>query len=138
LTPRQPPPESLSWNLWLGTAAERPYVPKVFHPGQWRKLLDFGTGTLGDMGVHIFDTPYRSLELTAPLWARTTCRPPTGLGHPEQNIVEYEFPGTRYTTQTLLWTWYDGGAGPPAPEELSLPVDVQLPKQASLFIGEEG
>ena len=138
LTPSQSSPESLAWNLWLGTAAERPYVPKVYHPGQWRKLVDFGTGTLGDMGVHIFDSPYLALELTAPLWAKTTCRPPTGIGHPEQNRVEYEFPGTKHTTETMRWTWYDGGAGPPTAEEMSLPADVGLPKQGSLFVGEQG
>lgn len=138
LTPEQSPPDSVAWNLWLGTAAERPFVPKVYHPGQWRKLVDFGTGTLGDMGVHIFDTPYGALKLTAPIWARTTCRPPTGIGHPEQNVVEYEFPQTPYTSGALRWTWYDGGAGPPSPEELGLSAETELPKQGSLFIGEGG
>ena len=59
-------PATLNWDLWLGTAAERPFHPGVYHPGQWRKLVDFGTGTLGDMGVHIFDTLYAALELTFP------------------------------------------------------------------------
>ena len=59
-----PVPANLDWGLWLGVAEERLYREKIFHPGQWRRLLDFGTGTLGDMGVHIFDTPYRALELT--------------------------------------------------------------------------
>jgi predicted dehydrogenase len=138
LMPEQEPPQSLAWNLWLGTADERGYVPNVYHPGQWRKLIDFGTGTLGDMGVHIFDTPYAALQLTAPLWAKTTCRPPTGVGHPEQNIVEYEFPGTDQTTETLLWTWYDGGQAPPPAADFGLPVDVKLPDQGALFVGEEG
>jgi hypothetical protein len=132
------PPESLAWDLWLGTAATREYVAGVYHPAQWRKLIDFGTGTLGDMGVHIFDTPYRALELTAPLWAKTTCRKPTGVGHPEKNIVEYEFPGTKHTTGTLLWTWYDGDFAPPAGEDLKLPEGVKLPGQGSLFVGEAG
>ncbi|MBL9093594.1 MAG: Gfo/Idh/MocA family oxidoreductase [Planctomycetaceae bacterium] len=137
-------PQTLDWNLWLGTAADRKYVPGVYHPGQWRKLIDFGTGTLGDMGVHIFDTPYAALELTAPKWARTTCRTPTGLGHPEQNVVEYEFPGTKHTTSTLSWKWYDGGFAPPKiadldlPASLKLPPDFELPGQGSLFIGEGG
>jgi predicted dehydrogenase len=137
-TKTEMPPETLSWNLWLGTAAERGYVPGVYHPGNWRKMVDFGTGTLGDMGVHIFDTPYRALQLTAPLWAKTTCRKPTGVGHPEKNIVEYEFPGTKYTTDTMLWTWYDGNFAPPTGEDLKLPAGLQLPGQGALFVGEEG
>ena len=60
-------PENLDWNLWLGTAEERSYKEKIYHPGMWRKLVDFGCGTLGDMGVHIFDTPYNALNLDVPL-----------------------------------------------------------------------
>ncbi|MCA9069322.1 MAG: Gfo/Idh/MocA family oxidoreductase, partial [Planctomycetaceae bacterium] len=114
------PPQNLAWHLWLGVADERPFVPGVYHPGQWRKLIDFGTGTLGDMGVHIFDTPYAALELTAPKWVKTTCRKPTGVGHPERNIVQYEFPGTKHTTESMIWTWYDGGYAPPKSEEVGL------------------
>ena len=134
----QPVPESLEWNLWLGTAEERPFVPGVYHPGNWRKLIDFGTGTLGDMGVHIFDTPYAALELTAPRWAKTTCRTPTGIGHPEKNVVEYEFPATKYTAEKLVWKWYDGSFAPPQSEALQLPADLKLPGQGALFVGEGG
>lgn len=134
----QPAPKTLEWNLWLGTAAERPYVPEVYHPFQWRRLIDFGTGTLGDMGVHIFDTPYGSLELTAPNWVKVDCRPPNGLGHPMQMVVNYEFPGTRYTTEKLLWTWMDGDAAPPKSEAVGLPAGTNLPGAASLFVGENG
>jgi predicted dehydrogenase len=135
---QQTPPDTLDWNLWLGSAANRPFVPRIYHPGQWRRLIDFGTGTLGDMGVHIFDTPYAALELTAPNWAKTTCRPSTGVGHPSKNIVEYEFPGTKYTTDKMIWTWYDGGFAPPKSEELDLPKGLKLPGQGSLFVGEGG
>lgn len=133
-----PVPDYLDFNLWLGTAAKRDFVPRVYHPGQWRKMVDFGTGTLGDMGVHIFDTPYGALELTAPNWAKTSCRKPTGIGHPERNIVEYEFPQTKYTTKTMMWKWYDGGYAPPKAADVGLPAGTRLPGQGSLFVGEEG
>jgi predicted dehydrogenase len=131
-------PETLNWNLWLGTASERPFHPDVFHPAEWRKLIDFGTGTLGDMGVHIFDTPYAALELTTPKWAKTTCRRPTGIGHPEQNTVEYEFPGTKHTSESLFWTWHDGSGAAQKVQHPDLPVDLEMPNQGSLFVGEEG
>ncbi len=132
------PPSNLDWNLWLGTAAQRPFAPGVYHPGNWRKLVDFGTGTLGDMGVHIFDTPYAALALTFPKWAKTTCRKPTGVGHPEKNVVEYEFPQTPYTTESLIWTWFDGGYAPPKSEGLKLQTGIQLQGQGALFVGEGG
>jgi predicted dehydrogenase len=133
-----PVPETLDWNLWIGTAAMRPYRDRLYHRAMWRKLIDFGTGTLGDMGVHIFDTPYRALKLTAPKWVMTTCRPPTGVGHPEENIVRYEFPGTEFTTDSLSWNWYDGAHAPPKDTGLELPEGRRLPGQGSLFIGEKG
>jgi predicted dehydrogenase len=133
-----PIPANLDWNLWLGTAPERPYKDKLYHPGNWRKILDYGCGTLGDMGVHIFDTPYTALALDVPKTIKTSCRPPTGFGHPENNIVTYEFPGTEYTTDTLKWIWYDGPNTNLDHEELILPNNDELPGQGSMFIGEKG
>jgi len=75
-----PIPEYLDWNLWLGTAKERPFKEGVYHPANWRKLSDYGCGTLGDMGVHIFDTPYNALALDIPHTIKTECREPNGFG----------------------------------------------------------
>jgi len=133
-----PVPEYLDWNLWLGTSPERPYKEGYYHPGNWRKLLDYGCGTLGDMGVHIFDTPYTALDLDVPFTINTSCRKPTGFGHPENNVVKYEFPGTRYTTDSLEWIWYDGPGAPEEHEDLLLPGNEKLPGQGAMFIGEKG
>jgi predicted dehydrogenase len=133
-----PIPETLDWNLWLGTSPERPYKDKIYHPANWRKLLDYGCGTLGDMGVHIFDTPYTALELDVPNTVNTSCRKPTGFGHPENNVVEYEFPGTKYTTESLKWVWYDGPGAPAKHNDLKLPNNEKLPEQGAMFIGEKG
>lgn len=133
-----PVPETLNWNLWLGTSPGRSYKQNIYHPGKWRKLLDYGCGTLGDMGVHIFDTPYTALELDVPKTIKTKCRKPTGFGHPENNVVEYEFPGTKYTTNTLKWIWYDGPGAPKKHKDLKLPHNEQLPEQGAMFVGEKG
>ena len=61
-----PVPAELNWDVWLGVAAERPFIAGYYHPGEWRKRLDFGTGTFGDMGCHILDPVFTSLALTAP------------------------------------------------------------------------
>jgi len=131
-------PANLDWNLWLGTAAERPYKDGVYHPGNWRKLLDYGCGTLGDMGVHIFDTPYNALQLDVPRTIKNKCRKPTGFGFPEHNVVTYKFPGTKYTTKTLKWIWYDGPGAPADHKDFALPNGDALPDQGAMFIGEKG
>ncbi len=133
-----PIPESLDWNLWLGTSAERPYKKDIYHPGNWRKILDYGCGTLGDMGVHIFDTPYNALQLDVPMTIKNECRKPTGFGFPEKNTVTYIFPGTKQTTETLKWVWYDGEGAPESHKDLQLPNDEKLPDQGAMFIGEKG
>jgi predicted dehydrogenase len=131
-------PQQLDWNLWLGTAKERTYKEGYYHPGNWRKLLDYGCGTLGDMGVHIFDTPYNALELDVPLTIKNECRQPTGFGYPEKNIVTYEFPRTKYTTDRLKWVWYDGPGAPDGHEDLNLPDGDLLHDQGAMFVGEKG
>jgi len=133
-----PVPANLDWNLWLGTAPERPFKEGEYHPGNWRKVLDFGCGTLGDMGVHIFDTPYNALQLDVPRTIKNECRQPTGFGFPEHNTVTYEFPSTPYTAETLKWVWYDGTGAPAAHEDLKLPNGEKLPDQGAMFMGEKG
>ncbi len=133
-----PVPEHLDWNLWLGTSAKRPYKADVYHPGNWRKLMDYGCGTLGDMGVHIFDTPYNALQLDVPKTIKNQCRKPTDFGYPEHNIVTYKFPGTPYTAKSLKWIWYDGEGAPKMHKDLRLPNNEKLPDQGAMFMGEKG
>ena len=133
-----PVPDSLDWNLWLGTSSERSYKEKYYHPGVWRKLVDYGCGTLGDMGVHIFDTPYNALTLDVPLTIKNKCRKPSGYGFPESNSVTYTFRGTPYTTDTLTWIWSDGPGSPLDKKYLELPNKNKLPLQGAMFIGEKG
>jgi len=131
-------PEHLDWNLWLGTSPKRPFKETVYHPGNWRKLVDYGCGTLGDMGVHIFDTPYNALALDVPLTITNNCRKPNGFGFPENNNVTYTFPGTNFTDDTLTWIWSDGPGAPKKHKDLKLPKKDKLPLQGAMFIGEKG
>ncbi len=133
-----PIPDKLDWNLWLGTSPEKPNKEKFYHPGSWRKLVDYGCGTLGDMGIHILDTPYNALELDVPLTIKNKCRKPNGYGFPEKNIVTYTFSGTQYTVENLKWIWSDGFGSPEAHEDLKLPNMDKLPSQGAMFIGEKG
>jgi predicted dehydrogenase len=67
-----PVPAGFDWDAWLGVCALRPFIGGgYYHPGNWRKRLDFGTGTFGDMGCHIYDPVFKALALTAPLSVRS-------------------------------------------------------------------
>ncbi|MBL9210494.1 MAG: Gfo/Idh/MocA family oxidoreductase, partial [Opitutaceae bacterium] len=108
-------PANFNWDLWLGTAAARPFVSGYYHPGQWRKRLDFGTGTFGDMGCHIFDPVFNALALTSPLSIKSEGPAPDAWNWSINARIHYVFPGTKYTEgPTVPVTWYDGDARPPA------------------------
>ena len=132
-----PIPESLNWNLWLGTSNERPYKEGYYHPSQWRKVIDYGCGTLGDMGVHILDTPYNALELDFPITIKNECREFNGFSFPTKSTVTYNFPRTAYTTDNINLVWTDGQF-PLTEKDLILPYQDKLPIQGSMFIGEKG
>jgi predicted dehydrogenase len=136
-TTSDPVPEQLDWDLWLGSAKTRPYVKGAYHPKNWRKQVDFGTGTMGDMGVHILDPPMLNLGLSAPLSVRAECRAPNGIGHPTKNSIEFEFAPTQYTAGPLTLTWTDGRV-PEVNDDLVMPKGEKLPKQGSMFVGEHG
>ena len=110
-----PAPEGFDWNLWLGVGAERPFIGGgYYHPGNWRKRLDFGTGSFGDMGCHIYDPVFEAAALTAPLSVRSEGPAPDKWNWSINAVMRYVFPGTRFTEgKTLNITWYDGAERPP-------------------------
>jgi hypothetical protein len=134
---RDTPPESLNWDFWLGVAAERPFLTGYYHPGEWRKRLDFGTGTFGDMGCHILDPVFTSLALTSPTLLQSEGGAPNADNWGLDSEVHYTFPGTKYTTSELKLTWYDGGKRPPE-EVQKLIGGRKLNDQGSIYIGTEG
>ncbi|MES2692949.1 MAG: Gfo/Idh/MocA family oxidoreductase [Verrucomicrobiota bacterium] len=107
-------PANFNWDLWLGGCAERPFVKGYYHPGEWRKRLDFGTGTFGDMGCHIFDPVFEALALTAPISIRSEGPAPDQWNWSINAHIKYIFPGTKFTAdKTVAVTWYDGDAQKP-------------------------
>lgn len=134
-----PVPAGLDWNLWLGVCADRPFIGQGwYHPANWRRRLDFGTGTFGDMGCHIFDPVFGALKLTAPVSVKSLGAAPSNHSWATNAIIEYVFPATDCTIPGRIpITWYDGSKRPPK-DVLALLGKTPMPDQGSILIGTEG
>jgi len=132
-----PVPAGFDWDKWLGVAAERELIGGgYYHPGNWRKRLDFGTGTFGDMGCHILDPVFGALGVGNPLSIRSELPGPNDYNWSLDVEVKYVFPGTKYTAEKVGLTWYNGSARPPA--EVQQLVGGKLNDQGSIYVGTEG
>jgi len=133
-----PVPPALDWYQWIGVAPDRPYIDGFYHPSEWRKRVDFGTATFGDMGCHIYDPPFTALELTAPLSLVSEGPPPGEHSWSTNAVVHYIFPGTKFTEgKTVAVTWTDGDERPP--KEIQALIGARKwPQEGSILIGTEG
>jgi len=138
-THEDPVPSGLNWDLWLGVCSPRPFIGQAYyHPANWRKRLDFGTGTFGDMGCHLLDPVFSALDLRQPISIRSEGPAPNAWNWALDSRIRYVFNGTHFTAdKTLNLTWYDGAQKPP-PEVLALLEGDPLPNAGSIFVGAAG
>ncbi|HYH56845.1 MAG TPA: gfo/Idh/MocA family oxidoreductase, partial [Anseongella sp.] len=118
-------PKELDWNLWLGTAPYREFNP-IYLPANWRGWVPFGAGSLGDMGCHFIDVPYRALKLRYPVAVECSVGSVyTGFfqeavytdSFPPSSKIHMQFPA-RENLPPVEMVWYDGGIKPKRPDEL--------------------
>ncbi len=134
-TDNPPVPPELDWDLWLGPARYRPYNP-AYVPFVWRGWWDFGSGGLGDMGVHNLAPVFTALKLTTPISVHSSSTLVYKESLPLASMVHYEF-GPRGDMPAVTVHWYDGGLLPARPPELEN--DRELPKEDGLlFVGDKG
>ena len=144
--PPEPAPENMKWDLWLGTAPERPFAPDVYHPAKWRAWQDFSTSWVADMGVHIFNATWRGLGLETPTsvaaevdedWKNSP--EPRAQNWPVSERITWTFPGAGNDLidgDSLTVQWHDGAFLPPEDARALKP--GKYPDQTSLVIGTEG
>jgi hypothetical protein len=147
-----PVPDTLDWDAWIGAAPMRPYAgPKEdapkdrgpYHPFNWRGIVDFGSGALGDMACHTTDGIYAIMK---PGYA-ATCEPVIMTGpctdqFPMGMVVKatYRAKGNQPGFTTF---WYEGQNKdgkpfmPETPEELKVD-GRELPRTGNLIIGTKG
>jgi predicted dehydrogenase len=128
------PPDKLAWDLFLGPSRWVDYHP-IYHPFNWRGWTDWGVGAIGDMGAHLIDSAFWSLDLDYPTSVETTSTPYNKDTYPMASTTFYEF-AARGARPAVKMTWYDGGLLPPKPEEIG---DEELNKGGGvLYIGSKG
>ncbi len=122
---KQPIPKELNWDLWLGPAEHRSFHP-TYLPFNWRGWWEFGTGALGDMGCHILDPVFKSLNLTFPNRIEASMSTvyegffqsvELTESCPPSSTIHFDFPKTNRSPAVEL-IWYDGGIMPRRPDEL--------------------
>ena len=101
-----PVPKGVDYNLWLGPAPERPFNVNRFHY-EWHWFWDYGTGELGNNGIHALDLARWLLDLDAPQ------RISSGGGifyydddreTPDTHLVTYDFPNCSMTWEHRIWS----------------------------------
>lgn len=138
-------PAELAWDLWLGTAPDRPFAPGIYHPGTWRAWQDFGTGWSADIGCHLFNAMWIGLNLGAPLsvvadvqesWRDSPAR--RADTWPQQQHISWVFPGNNMTgSKELTIEWFDGMLFPPD-EIKKLAEANNYQGEAMMVVGTEG
>jgi predicted dehydrogenase len=109
-----PVPRGVDYDLWLGPAPRRPFNPNRFHYN-WHWFWDYGTGELGNNGIHALDVIRALLDLDAP--TRVTA----GGGKlfyeddqqtPDTQLVTYDFPHTTVLWEHRIWSRTGVGGQP--------------------------
>jgi len=143
----QLPPATLNWNLWIGTAPMRPFVPDIYHPVKWRAWQDFGTGWSGDIGCHIFDPVWKGLGMQPALTVTAEVQPswqdsPERRAEtwPQGDHITWTFPGNEHVAgNELILEWFDGEYYPPERIRKLYSADLkEYPSESSILIGTEG
>jgi predicted dehydrogenase len=133
-------PDTLDWDLWLGTAAWREFTAGddeykgfvashagkdfsasseknpfgYYLPFNWRGFHDFGTGLFGDWGVHILGPANWALQLSPESLVSVESIRKEGAGpttYPLKNATRFEF-AARGSMPPVTIYWTDAMEGP--------------------------
>ena len=129
-----PVPATLDWNLWLGSAAERPYANGVYHPLLWRIWRDLGSGWVGDTGCHLIGSVWKGMELGSgaikDVWAETITDAEDGVKDkvwPTAAHIVWNFDGVPASGgKPFKFEWFDGCSEPDnlAPANFRPPAEI--------------
>ncbi len=108
--PDQDPPESLDYEMWTGPAPMRPFN-RMVHPRSWRNFMEYGNGTIGDMGIHMIDMVRWMMDLG---WPKRISSTGGNYFHKEgkPNISDMQTATFDYGDLQVSWEHRHFGEGP--------------------------
>ncbi len=110
-----PIPSGLDWNVWQGPAPERPFNTNRYTYG-WRWMWDYGTGDMGNDGVHDLDIARWGLGVKIPSEVQCTAEKLVFAGDiqetPDTQVATFRFPEQQAILiyEQRLWSpyWQEG------------------------------
>ncbi len=77
--PSCPPPKGMDWDLWCGGSPIcENYIGEGgrvgLHPHDWHSWIDYGNGSLGNMGTHVLDAPFQCMDMWKALPSKVAVR----------------------------------------------------------------
>ena len=107
LEPDSESPGGLDYEIWQGPSPERPYNRTIVE-GAWRWLFDYGTGDLGNDGVHRIDYCRHVMGLDG-MPEAISCSGGKFFFNDDQQwpdtmLVNYEYPGHVLQYEMRLWS----------------------------------
>jgi predicted dehydrogenase len=106
LPDEQSVPSTLDWDLWLGGASMRPFSVD-YVPYNWRGFFEFGTGQLGNWGIHVLGPVNLALQLGAPESVELLSQHDSSkLTFPSRAVIRYDFPA-RGGLKPVSVFWHD-------------------------------
>jgi predicted dehydrogenase len=112
-------PKTLDWELWLGGAAMRPFS-SYYVPYNWRGFFDFGTGQIGNWGIHVMGAVQLALQLNAPASVELiSLENKSNYTFPNRAVIRFEFPARGEMPPVTIY-WHDS-ARPGDPEAYHVP-----------------
>ncbi len=103
------PPKGVDYDLWLGPAPESPFNPNRFHYN-WHWHWDYGTGDIGNDGVHAIDYCRWLMGVENPLAVSASGAKlffEDDQQTPDTQTVTFEFDGCHMIYEMRIWTPYD-------------------------------
>jgi predicted dehydrogenase len=137
MPPEASVPSNVDWDLWVGSSPMRAFSPD-YVPYNWRGFFDYGTGQLGNWGIHALGPVHLALQLGAPTSVELLRQEnQSKWTFPTDAVIRFDFPQRGGLAPVSVY-WHDSATAN-APDVYKVPgMDSELLLPRSGNLGEKG